>query len=656
MSTALRFGRGVVLPPDSPDDFDHWRGDLNEWREATRTRLGDEDAWCRHEAFDWTMSCFTCAMLMLWDLEFFDPAGETFDVDRYLRRGQQQFGGYDAVVLWQAYPRIGVDERNQFDFYRQVPGGLPALGRIVDELHERGVRAFLAYNPWDVGTRREPTDDAHVLASLVAALDADGILLDTMPEGAHLRAAVDARRPGVAFEPEAVMPLEHLHDHHLSWGQRFDIQATIPPVLRNKWLERRHMHHLIRRWMRDRSEELHSAWLNGVGVLVWENVFGSWNGWNDVDSAMLRAMAPVQRRFSDLFSEGTWTPLVPTVATGVFASRWETSGVTLWTVINRSATPAAGPLLDVAHTAGVRYADVLTGCFIPVEDEADTAALGADLPARGIAGFVAAGEDSWARRVALRLQPAAAAAAPGARTAAPISRAGPPPPAVVSSLPPDMAAFEAESRVFDVVFRLRECGTYGPPPFFDLDKPLELHVPVHETRHVDLGAFAVDLGPVTNEQFAAFLRATGYRPRSDAGFLAHWDGPSAAEGSELFPVVHVDLDDAREYARWAGKRLPTEFEWQHAAERLAIGFGNSRVWELTESEHCDGHTRFCILKGGADFAAHSSPWYADGGARPPEFNLKFILTWPQLDRCSTVGFRCAADLATGTIEDRGAKR
>ncbi len=39
------------------------------------------------------------------------------------------------------------------------------------------------------------------------------------------------------------------------------------------------MHH-TRRWNRDHSDELQSAWLNGCGVLVWESVFGVWVGWN----------------------------------------------------------------------------------------------------------------------------------------------------------------------------------------------------------------------------------------------------------------------------------------------------------------------------------------------------------------------------------------
>jgi len=69
------------------------------------------------------------------------------------------------------------------------------------------------------------------------------------------------------------------------------------------------------------------------------------------------------------------------------------------------------------------------------------------------------------------------------------------------------------------------------------------------------------------------------------------------------------------------------------------------VWELTDSERSDGRTRFCIIRGGSYYQAKGSDWYMDGGAQPCNFAVKFLLMWPGLDRCATIGFRCAADIA-----------
>jgi hypothetical protein len=68
------------------------------------------------------------------------------------------------------------------------------------------------------------------------------------------------------------------------------------------------------------------------------------------------------------------------------------------------------------------------------------------------------------------------------------------------------------------------------------------------------------------------------------------------------------------------------------------------VWEWTESERFDGRTRFCLLKGGSFYTAKDSGWYMDGGPRPNPFVEKFLLMWPGLDRCGTIGFRCVAEL------------
>ena len=232
-------------------------------------------------------------------------------MDDFLNEGEREFGGYDSIVLWQAYPRIGVDERNQFDFYRDLPGGLRGLRRVVRRCHRRGVRVYIDYNPWDTGTRREPETDIDALVEMVRALEADGIFLDTLDQGgADFRAKLDAARPGVILEGEMALPVEALADYLASWAQWFD-DSFVPGVLRNKWIERRHMQHQIRRWDHDHTGELHSAWMNGSGMLVWENVFGSLVPWNQRDRSILRAMLPIQRRFTALFSGERWTPLVP---------------------------------------------------------------------------------------------------------------------------------------------------------------------------------------------------------------------------------------------------------------------------------------------------------------------------------------------------------
>jgi hypothetical protein len=146
---------------------------------------------------------------------------------------------------------------------------------------------------------------------------------------------------------------------------------------------------------------------------------------------------------------------------------------------------------------------------------------------------------------------------------------------------------------------------------------------------------------VTNAEYSEFLEATGYRPVVANRFLKHWVEGAPAPGTEDHPVTYVELADARAYAAWRGARLPTEDEWQVAAAVEGFERREPLVWNLTESEHRDGRSRFCILKGGSHYAAQGSDWYADGGPKSPEVSFKLVLTGGGLDRSETIGFRCA---------------
>jgi formylglycine-generating enzyme required for sulfatase activity len=249
-------------------------------------------------------------------------------------------------------------------------------------------------------------------------------------------------------------------------------------------------------------------------------------------------------------------------------------------------------------------------------------------------------------------------------------------------LPRGMVEVPAAVVELSIEMRIRECGFYEstPPAGIDLGDSHGFRTTTFR-RHADLARFAIDQTLVTNGQYAEFLRASGYKPKHTESFLKHWTDGHAPAGKEQHPVVYVDMTDATAYGQWAGKRLPTEEEWQYAAQgkdgrtypwgnqmeagrcnvningettpvgafpagRSAFGCDDmcGNVWEWTAMQRSDGHTRFAIIRGGSCFQAQGSGWYADGGPRPANFAAKFLLTWPGLDRCATVGFRCAVDL------------
>jgi iron(II)-dependent oxidoreductase len=107
-------------------------------------------------------------------------------------------------------------------------------------------------------------------------------------------------------------------------------------------------------------------------------------------------------------------------------------------------------------------------------------------------------------------------------------------------------------------------------------------------RHdVDLDAFEIDRTPVSNAAYIAYMEETGAEPplyweRDGGGDWIHTAMGRAAVIDPQQPVIHVSWHEADAFARWAGKRLPTEAEWEAAfAGGLPLA---GQVWEWTSSD------------------------------------------------------------------------
>jgi formylglycine-generating enzyme required for sulfatase activity len=212
---------------------------------------------------------------------------------------------------------------------------------------------------------------------------------------------------------------------------------------------------------------------------------------------------------------------------------------------------------------------------------------------------------------------------------------------------------------FEMVVRheRRECGCYGGHEWGWFYKDI-----IEHRAQVTLEAYAIKETAVTSAEYLEFVRASGYRPRDPERFLQHLGAPD-------LPVTCVSLADARAYAAWRGERLPTEAEWQWAAEGCRgnrYPWGNDErafaprvrpardlatatpqgvlgmsgnTWELTESEYDDGHTRFVMLRGGVYLPPRESEWLVERGPRPNDSHAKYLLLSDGLDRSEAISFR-----------------
>jgi len=125
-------------------------------------------------------------------------------------------------------------------------------------------------------------------------------------------------------------------------------------------------------------------------------------------------------------------------------------------------------------------------------------------------------------------------------------------------------------------------------------------------RQVSVEAFEIDKSEVTNQEFQQFVEATGYQTEGEkTGEEDNWR--AYAEGKPRHPVVKVTWNDAQAYCEWAGKRLPTEAEWEKAArgtEGLTYPWGHE--WDPDKANTRESGYRGTTVVG--SFPQGASPY------------------------------------------------
>jgi formylglycine-generating enzyme required for sulfatase activity len=682
-----------IAGPEAASDFPAWLSAMKAWRARELRRIGEDTSAYARAPLAWTARSFVQAHAMVEDRLLYDPIARRYTVKAYLDDLEQRYGGVDSVLVWPTYPNIGIDDRNTDDMMRSMPGGIPAIRRMVADFHDAGVRVLFPIHPWDTGTRDPGAPWWTVLPDSMAQIDGDGLNGDTMNAvpREYFNRSMKAGRP-LALEPELGLAgaLDQIGWNTMSYG--YWSFPKVPMVSRNKWLEPRHIVHVNDRWATDKTDLLQYAFFNGVGFGAWENVWGIWNQLSPRDAAALRRIAAIERMFADLLVSGEWEPHTPTIqGKAAFASRFPDANgkATLWTIVNRSDGDLTGEQLRVPYAAPMQYYDLWHGARLIPRVDGDAAVLSFGVEPRGYgavwAGDVASlpkGFDAFLSR--MRAYAEASIPGPSPESAflpqhiTAIDRTVPLPLA-----PPEMIRIPAA----DFDFRVEGVEIEGGDRVgVDVQYPWE-SAPGRRHRHtVSIRAFYIDRYNVTNAQFRRFLTESGYRPEDDHNFLREWVGGDYPAGWGDKPVTWVSLEDARAYASWAGKRLPHEWEWQYAAQgpsgRLypwgntwdsalcptptsgrtltapadvtAFPGGKSpfglmdlvgNVWQWTD-EYTDRHTRAAVLRGGSHYQPQGSHWYFPKAHRLDQHG-KYLLMAQSRDRSGAIGFRCVADTPEG---------
>lgn len=694
----------------------------------------------------WIRKSYVMHLMMAWDKDFYDQNG-AINIHEFIKAGKSLYGGDDVICLWPTWPTLGVDQRNQFDLYRDLPGGLNSLRGIADSLRRQGTKFFVAYNPWDESTRAE----GHLqgLADLISATSADGVVLDTKGESSkELQQAADQVKPGVVMYSEGMAVPKDMPG---IISGRVHNALYYPPLLNlNKFIRPDFsIFRVAEVYKEPIQREYAVAFFNGYGTEI--NQFAPGHPeWEEAQYRYLGKTTRILRENSAAFNQ-PYLPLLPTTKDSVWVNRWidPERKKEVYTILSMNPGGVHAPLFEGELSEQTHWIDLWKHEEVVFKKQGDQA-----LAVVNIDGFDARnlgtnneGEVSCLARFKKRLNAQLTGDKITGSSNGMIVKLwlGNPAydkePLLVNSTERFeisiaqqlchyegkivLQAFEQDELVDEQILFLKpgiphlisnptKTATVNKlPPGMVLiaGGSFKVHysqgdefIPYpkqHEGETIQLHSFAMDRYPVTNADFKRFLENSQYQPVDSANFLKHWHNGMIPAGQENFPVTYVAYEDAQAYATWAGKRLPTELEWQYAAQtskgnewpwkqtkpvtreetyvtetltvknikgidphHANLGDGelysvgkykkgvnpnglydlSGCVWQLTNDVYESGSYRYIIMKGGSYFKPSSSWWYVQGGPRELHYRQFLLRVSPGFERNATVGFRCVKDV------------
>ncbi len=310
----------------------------------------------------------------LYGLDIYNPQTNEFNIDSFLDEGELNFGGYDYMLLWHDYPRMGIDDRDQFDMYEDLPGGLEGVKKMVDKAHARDVQVFIPYKPWDIMKER---DDHFVpQAEISEAIGADGVFLDTMSDtDLGFREALDEVNPDNVFVSEGRPDLAAAQLVTGSWNQSGDATNKMPNVDLFRFVIPEHNIHNINRGARKRNELIYNALFNGTGFIVWEDIFGEINRYSWDERILISRYNRVIHENRDAYLTDNPIPLVADFRDDLYINAFSAEEKCVYPVyqlgrenISRAKDDRLiGPFMEVDHPDNWHYVDVWNHQNIPVE-------------------------------------------------------------------------------------------------------------------------------------------------------------------------------------------------------------------------------------------------------------------------------------------------
>jgi len=696
----------------------------------------------------WVRHTYLCQLMMGWDHDIYDIEKNRYTLNDFINFNNKVLGGAEIYGLWPTWPALGMDQRNQWDMYRSMPGGMAAVKNLADLTHNNNSHFYIAFKPWDTATRSE--DPYEGLAESIRETGADGVVLDCSGASTEqLQKAGDNSGDGVVMYSEGMAVPKDMQG--IVSGRVHNALYYCPILNLNKLIKPEFAIFRVVEVGKERIKREYSLSLfNGYGTE--NNLFSPGRPyWLDEQWKYLAKILMIQRESSENFTQQNWIPLIDTKSDNIFVNLWPAENKTIFTIFSLIPQGFNQPLFEVQPKSGFHFVDLwnhepvkldtfenriyavadiesFSEKYLGTNNEGAVGAIAEfpellkvsfNLPAdeltlsankgdsikiyAGMPGYQGKWHSYSTQKQSIRLLKEFGREE--AKFVVQLFEKGQLIDEQVISFEPASARLISERNQTKKYSKAPAGMVKIPSGKFKMSVEFgDWFIPypeVLEKNEVEMPSFYMDKFPVTNTEFKVFLEKSKYQPADPENFLKHWENGKIKLGDENKPVVFVSYEDALAYTKWAGKRLPTEAEWQYAAQTSKLSewpwgdkakitaekeeitgtltverlkgidstlcntgkgildvVGNypngenpfglqdlvGSVWQLTNDVYDNCTYSFIMLKGGSYFKPEDSWWYVQGGPKNLRWRQMLLRVSQGFERKATVGFRCAADV------------
>lgn len=694
---------------------------------------------------DYIRHAYTMHLMMAWEKNYYNTVDSSYHLKEFLEKAKRFYGGDDIFTIWPTWPVLGLDQRTQWDLMEDLPGGITKQKELAALSHSMDTKYFISYNPWDDKNEKASLQS---MTDVIKKIDADGVVLDTKAEASEgLQQAADKAKPGVILYSEGMATPKDMQG--IISGRVHNDIYYVPLLNLNKLIKPDFAIFRVAEVSMERiRREYNSALFNGYGVEI--NIMREGRPeWIDEDYRYWGRCVRILKENSANFNSYDWTPLITSLEDKIYINEWPGKRKTVYTIFSLLPGGFNDALFKAESKAGYHYVDLWNHENVQTKNRNGTDYVVAELESFN-KKYLGTNNEGAISAIAhlpellsVRMEGDKIFIDAKEGTKMKVWSGNPSYEKnyfETKSASASFHLFEKFGRtegkfviqLFDGSELLDEYILFIPPGTPLLISEFEKTLPVLSApdgmvkipagsftmqvtsgdefisypkqgfpKTISMNSFYMDKYPVTNVAFKKFLDATNYHPADTVNFLKHWVNGSPKDGEENFPVVNISYEDAKAYAKWVGKRLPTEAEWQYAAQttdgRLwpwgnevkqkgkvsknisttltLVDYGTPDstfcntgdgklysvgkykkgvnpfglydlvgcVWQMTNDWYQNDTYQYIILKGGSYYQPGGSWWYVQGGPKPLPYRQMWLRVSQGFERNAAVGFRCVKD-------------